>query len=108
MLSESVYKLLDEKKAENIVCLNVSKRSSLTDYVIIASGTSSRHVQSLAYYIIKELKKNVLHVEGLSSGEWVLLDLGDVILHLFKPEIRIFYDLEQLWKEQEAEPTITL
>ena len=107
-LNEYICNLLNEKKAENVLCLDVSKKSNFADCIIIASGTSSRHIHSLAMYLMRELKAFVLNVEGLNSGEWILIDAGDVIVHLFKAEARIFYNLEQMWGEKDTSPTLSL
>ena len=89
---------LDDLKAENIVKIDIKYRSALGDYLIIASGTSSRHINAIASKIIKENKKQIISVEGLKSTEWVIVDFGDIILNLFKPEIRNYYSLEKIWE----------
>ena len=92
--------ILDSLKAGEICTLDVIKLSTVTDYMIIASGTSSRHVQSIATRFVESIKKREirpLNVEGLTDGEWALLDLGDVIVHIMHPEIRAYYQLEKLW-----------
>ncbi len=101
MLNDLIIKVLEEKKAENILCFDLSKHGGFCDSVIIASGTSSRHVQSLARLLLKDLKKHVLHIEGLETGDWVLIDCNDTVVHIFKPEIRDYYNLEQLWSSPE-------
>ena len=88
---------LDDLKAENIVKIDIKDRSALGDYLIIASGTSSRHINAIASKIIKN-KKQIISVEGLKSTEWVIVDFGDIILNLFKPEIRNYYSLEKIWE----------
>ena len=98
MLSQTICRLLEEKKATDVLCLPV--KNDVADEVVIASGTSSRHVQSLAHLLAKEMKSFVCGIEGLEGGEWVLLDCGDVIVHLFKPETRAFYDLEDIYAKQ--------
>jgi len=94
-----------EKKALNVRILGVKGISSLTDYLLIASGSSDRHVQAVAEEVRLGLKKNhaeqPLAIEGESEGRWVLLDYGDVMAHIFQPEVRDFYDLEGLWSEAE-------
>ncbi|OYZ38011.1 MAG: ribosome silencing factor [Alphaproteobacteria bacterium 16-39-46] len=103
-LKDFVVKLLDEKKATNIHVIDVRGKSALTDFMVIASGTSSRQVSSLAEILQTSLHKEkirALSLEGRSEGEWVLMDLNDVIVHLFKPEIRDHYNLETLWAEGE-------
>ena len=89
---------LDDLKAENIVKIDIKDRSALGDYFIIASGTSSRHINAIASKIIKKNKKQIISVEGLKSTEWVIVDFGDIILNLFKPEIRNYYSLEKIWE----------
>ena len=91
---------LDELKAVDTVTINVKKLSSFTDYMIIASGTSNRHIQSIGEKVLEDLKaKNIkpLGLEGEGGEEWVLIDIGDVVLHLMSAKARTFYDLESLW-----------
>lgn len=95
-----VLSSLDELKAVNPVTINVKKLSSFTDYMMIASGTSSRHIQSIGEKVLEDLKSKKikpLGVEGKGSEEWLLIDLGDVVLHLMSTNARTFYDLESLW-----------
>ena len=99
-LRDLVSSSLDELKAVDPVTINVKKLSSFTDYMIIASGTSNRHIQSIGEKVLEDLKvKNIkpLGLEGEGSEEWVLLDIGDVVLHLMSASARAFYDLESLW-----------
>jgi len=99
-LRDLVSSSLDELKAVDPVTINVKKLSSFTDYMIIASGTSNRHIQSLGKKVLEDLKtKNIkpLGLEGEGSEEWVLIDVGDVVLHLMSSNARAFYDLESLW-----------
>ncbi len=94
--------LAEDKKAEDLVVLDISKLSSLTHYFIIAHGNSDRHVRALAEHIMDEMKKKkipALHVEGLREGKWILLDFGSVIAHIFYKDTREFYGLERLWGE---------
>ncbi len=105
--AEAIKKLalqaLDELKAENIQVLDVRIQASFTDYMIFASGKSSRHVKSIARQVIdaaKLAKMPPLGVEGEDVGEWVLVDLGDVVVHVMLPDTRLFYDLEKLWGEE--------
>ena len=99
-LRDLVSSSIDELKAVDPVTINVKKLSSFTDYMIIASGTSNRHIQSIGEKVLEDLKvKNIkpLGLEGESSEEWVLIDIGDVVLHLMSASARAFYDLESLW-----------
>ena len=99
-LRDFVSASLDELKAVDPVTINVKKLSSFTDYMIIASGTSNRHIQSIGEKVLEDLKaKKIkpLGLEGEGSEEWVLIDIGDVVLHLMSANARTFYDLESLW-----------
>lgn len=83
-----------------MVVLDLTGKSTLTDYMVIATGTSSRHVAAMAEHLRERLKTRghpAPPVEGLAQGDWVLIDAGDVIIHLFRPEVRRFYNLEKLW-----------
>ena len=96
-----VLAALDDGKANDVKVIDVSAKTSITDYMIIASGTSERHVRSLAEQVqekAKELGFDVLGMEGQDTGEWVLVDLGDAVVHVMKPQIREFYQLEKLWQ----------
>ncbi|MCP4923065.1 MAG: ribosome silencing factor [bacterium] len=99
-LRDCVNRVLEDNKAEDIVTIDLSDRSSITDYLIIASGTSQRHVSALADRIQKELKilgVRGISIEGKQTCDWVLLDAGDAVVHLFRPEVRAFYNLEKMW-----------
>ncbi|MBE3668858.1 ribosome silencing factor [Vibrio navarrensis] len=90
----------DDMKAENIVVLNVEGKSTVTDFMIICSGNSKRHVSSIADHVAEEVKKvglKPLGMEGEKEGEWVVLDLGDAMLHVMQEEQRQLYQLEKLW-----------
>ena len=94
--------ILDDNKAKNIVSIDLKKKSYIADYMIIASGTSSRHLQSLSEHLVSELKKIGIYncrIEGRESNDWKLVDAIDIIIHLFHPEKREFYDLEKMWSE---------
>ena len=95
-----VLACLDDAKAEGVVSLNLDSKSALADQMVIASGRSNRHVAAIADQLVEKLKsvghKNV-RVEGLPQCDWVLVDSGPVIIHLFRPEVRTFYNLEKLW-----------
>ena len=104
MQSNELVKLveteLDLRKAHNIVTLDVRNKTSITDYMIIVTATSSRHAKSLCDYVIEKVKENgiqPLGVEGEQGSDWILLDLGDVILHVMTGQAREFYQLEKLW-----------
>ena len=97
-----VIDALDELKAHNVVCLDVQEKTSVTDYMIIATGTSSRHVKSLADSVESKAKNEgvkPLGSEGASQAEWVLIDLGAVVVHVMTAATREFYDLERLWAD---------
>ena len=99
-LKDTVLKALEDLKGTDIVELDVRHMTSVTDIMIIASGTSDRHVKSLAHAVVMACKKAgvaPLGVEGEREGEWVLVDLGDVVVHVMQPRIREFYALEKLW-----------
>jgi ribosome-associated protein len=92
---------LEDLKARDVCVLDVRSLTSVTDYLVIASGTSNRHVRSLAANVISDAKdagEAPYGVEGLDSGEWVLVDLHDVIVHVMQPRVREFYKLEDLWQ----------
>ena len=94
--------ILDNNKAKNIISINLKKKSYIADYMIIASGTSSRHLQSLAENLVSELKRIGIYncrIEGKDSNDWKLVDAIDIIIHIFHPEKREFYDLEKMWSE---------
>lgn len=100
-LRNVVKEALADLKAENIVELDVRDKTSVADYLFIASGTSSRHVKSIANNVVVEAKKakhQPLGIEGEQEAEWVLVDLGDIIVHVMQPQVREFYDLESLWR----------
>ncbi|MEO1201763.1 MAG: ribosome silencing factor [Pseudomonadota bacterium] len=99
-LSELVVETLDDVKAQDIVCLDVSEMTTVTDYMIVASGTSNRHVQALVEKVSEQAKaagRPPIGVEGEEGGEWVLLDLEDALVHVMQPKVREFYNLEKLW-----------
>ena len=101
-LKEIVINTLDLNKAQDIVTIDLKNKSSMADYMIIASGTSSRHIQSLSEQVLEKLKNNGVKdskIEGKESGEWKLVDGIDLIVHIFHPEKRKFYELEKIWSE---------
>ena len=103
-IAKIIHKVLSDNKAKDIIKIDLEKKSSIADFMIICSGTSNRHVISLSNYLVEALKKenlNTLNVEGIRSGDWVLVDAGDIIIHLFKNEVREYYGLEKMWAEEE-------
>ena len=101
-LKEIIVKTLDSNKALDIISIDLANKSSMADYMIIASGTSSRHLQSLSEQVLEQFKKNgVLNskIEGKDSNDWKLIDGIDLIVHIFNPEKRKFYELEKMWSE---------
>ena len=99
-LVEAILSVLDDAKAEDIISLDLAGKTSLDDAMIIASGRSDRHVGALADRIahaLKDLGKPTPRIEGVPVCDWVLIDAGDIIVHLFRPEVRGFYNLEKLW-----------
>ena len=102
-IKKFIEKTLDENKAQNISTIDLRKKSYIADYMIVASGTSSRHLQSLSEILVSELKKIGLDgckIEGKDSNDWKLVDAHDIIVHIFHPEKREFYDLEKMWSEE--------
>ena len=101
-IKKNIEKILDNNKAKNITSINLKNKSYIADYMIIASGTSSRHLQALSEILVAELKKIGLEecrIEGRESNDWKLVDASDIIVHIFHPEKREFYDLEKMWSE---------
>jgi len=101
-LKQIIINTLDTNKAQDIISIDLKDKSSMADYMIIASGTSSRHIQSLSEQVLNELKDNGIKdskIEGKDSNEWKLVDGIDLIIHIFHPEKRRFYELEKIWSE---------
>ena len=101
-LKQIIINILDINKAQNIISIDLKDKSSMADYMIIASGTSSRHIQSLSEQVLNKLKDNGIvdcKIEGKDSSEWKLVDGIDLIVHIFHPEKRKFYELEKIWSE---------
>tara|TARA_Y100000031_G_scaffold14079_1_gene14960 strand:- start:575 stop:925 length:351 start_codon:yes stop_codon:yes gene_type:complete len=101
-LKKIIVSTLDSNKAFDIISIDLANKSSIADYMIIASGTSSKHLQSLSEQVLEQFKKNgVLNskIEGKNSNDWKLIDGIDVIVHIFNPEKRKFYELEKIWSE---------
>ena len=105
-----VISSLEEVKAQDIVKIDLVGKTSMADFMLIASGTSSRQIRAIAENTVTEIKKssNVnVNIEGLNQSDWVLIDAGDIIIHLFRPEVREFYNLEKMWQVDSTEDTST-
>ena len=97
---------LEDSKAEDIVTIDIAGKSALGDYMVVVSGRSNRHVTAIADHLISDLKDEGYgnaRVEGLETGDWVLIDSGDIIIHVFRPEIREFYNIEKMWAAPDME-----
>ena len=102
-IKDNIEKILDDNKALNITCIDLKNKSYIADYMVIASGTSSRHLQALSEILVTQLKKlgiDNCRIEGKNSSDWKLVDAHDVIVHIFHPEKRELYDLEKMWSEE--------
>ena len=98
---DTVMQSLDDAKAEQSIAIDIAGKSSLADYMVVTSGRSNRHVSAVADQVVKALRDNGFHkprIEGLPHADWVLVDGGDVIVHIFRPEVREFYNLEKMWQ----------
>ncbi|HBM90560.1 MAG TPA: ribosome silencing factor [Rhodospirillaceae bacterium] len=105
ILRDAALKVLDERKAENISLIDLSSCSALTDTMIVASGGSARQLGALSGYLrdaFSKLGHKGIRIEGLPQGDWVLVDAGDVIIHLFRPEVRNYYQIEEIWDKKES------
>ena len=99
-LLDNILLWLDEAKADEVVSIDLEGKSSIGDYMVIASGRSDRHVGAMAEQVGRKLKEmgfGRVRIEGMTSCDWVLIDTGDVVVHLFRPEVREFYNLERMW-----------
>ncbi len=99
----ATLKVLDDRQAEDIVTINLGTRNSVADYLVIASGRASRQIAAMADYLQEAYQKlgvRQTRIEGLSEANWVLVDCGDIIVHLFRPEVRNYYNLENMWAER--------
>ena len=105
MALKTVLASLEDSKAENIVSIDIQGKSSLGDYMVVASGRSHRHVAAVAENLLKVLKEAGMRAraEGLGTADWVLIDAGDIIVHVFRPEIRDFYGIEKMWQAPDLE-----
>jgi ribosome-associated protein len=105
-----VLNWLDEAKAENVVAIDIKEKSSLGDYMVIASGRSERHVGAVAEQVQRKLKEEELgkaRIEGQAHCDWVVIDIGDIIVHVFRPEVREFYNLEKMWSGERPSDPVT-
>ena len=110
-IKKIIEKNLNQNKAINIVSINLKGKTSIADYMVIASGTSSIHIQSMSEILLKELQKNGVYkckMEGRTSPDWKLIDAIDIIIHIFHPEKRKFYDLEKMWSEPIAKDRLSI
>ncbi len=101
-LKKEIEQILKDNKAKEIISVDLKNKTSLADFMIVASGNSSRHIQALAEILLEELKKKGhtnCRLEGYNSNNWKLIDAIDIIIHIFHPEKRKFYDLESMWSE---------
>lgn len=99
-LTQLVLASLDDDKAEDIQVIDIHGKSSFADMLVIASGRSARHVGALADHLMRKLKEagvKQVRVEGMPQADWVLVDSGDIVIHLFRPEVRAFYNIEKIW-----------
>jgi ribosome-associated protein len=104
----TVIASLEDSKAENVVTIDIRGKSALGDYMIVASGRSHRHVGAIADHLLRDAKDKGIgpaRVEGLPHCDWVLLDLGDIIVHIFRPEVRDFYGIEKMWQVPDPQET---
>ncbi len=105
MMARTAYLALEEKKAEDIKLINIEKVSVIADYFLIASGNNRAQMQALAENVEEQMEKKGFEIrqkEGYQSANWILLDYGDIIIHLFDRENRLFYDLERIWRDGES------
>ncbi len=105
---EIVLSSLDDSKSEDIVPIDITGKTAMADHMVVASGRSHRHVGAIADHLLSDLKEagyGNARVEGLPLCDWVLIDAGDVIVHIFRPEVRGFYNLEKMWTADLASPT---
>ena len=110
-LREDIENILNDNKASEVVSINLKNKSSIADFMIVASGNSSRHIQALSEILLDELRKkgvNNCRLEGRDSADWKLIDAIDIIIHIFHPEKRKFYDLESMWSELIPNERVTI
>jgi len=110
-LKEEIENILNDNKAIEVKSINLKGKTSIADFMIIASGNSSRHIQAISEILLEKLKKKGVkncRLEGRSSNEWKLIDAVDIIIHIFHPEKRKFYDLERMWSELMPKERLTI
>ena len=110
-LKDEIEQILNDNKAIEVKSINLKNKTSIADFMIIASGNSSRHVQALSELLLEKLKKGGIencHLEGRNSNDWKLIDALDIIIHIFHPEKRKFYDLERMWSELFPKERLTI
>ena len=110
-IKNEIEKTLNDNKAINIKSIDLKNKTSIADFMIIASGNSSRHIQALSEILLEKLKKKGIEncrLEGRDSSEWKLIDATDIIIHIFHPEKRKFYDLERMWSELLPKERLTI
>ena len=111
LLKKDIEDILTNNKAVDIKIINLKDKTSIADFMIIDSGNSSRHIQALSEILLNELKKKGItncHLEGKDSNDWKLIDATDIIVHIFHPEKRKFYDLERMWSELIPKEILTI
>ncbi len=104
--ADAIIESLEDDKAEELLVIDLEGKTSIADKMIIASGRSARHVSALAGHVTQRLKETGLQrlrVEGLPNADWVLIDSGDIIVHIFRPEVRAFYNLERIWGDEASD-----
>lgn len=105
---QAVLTSLEDSKAEDIVTIDIAGKSALGDYMVVVSGRSNRHVLAISDHLLTDLKDEgfgTARVEGQEGGDWILIDTGDIIVHVFRPEIREFYNIEKMWAAPDMEET---
>ena len=110
-LKKEIEQILKDNKAKEIISVDLKNKTSLADFMIVASGNSSRHIQALAEILLEELKKKGItncRLEGYNSNNWKLIDAIDIIIHIFHPEKRKYYDLERMWSELIPKERLTI
>ena len=110
-LKKEIENILNDNKAEEITSIDLKDKTSIADFMIVASGNSSRHIQALSEMLVDDLKKKGIsncHLEGKNSSDWKLIDAIDIIIHIFHPKKRKFYDLEKMWSELIPKEKLTI